>query len=133
MVEELLARLSSKVAMAIVPTMAEATPYTKPPVSEALIDLRVDPLPAEQLSAIKSLHEKLIGEYPTHKPQKKWEGLWEIGEDTVSTSQKTLGVTGYSFESKDKKRIVQCRLDGFTCNFLKPEASEAWEIGRAHV
>jgi uncharacterized protein (TIGR04255 family) len=112
--------------------MAEAPPYAKPPVSEALVDIRVDPLPSAQLSVIKSLHEKLIGEYPTQKAQQSWEGLWEIAEDRTSTSQKSLGVTGYSFESKDKKRIVQYRLDGFTCNFLKPDPSEAW-IGWEHL
>mgnify|MGYP002065841229 FL=1 len=118
--------------MTIVSAMAESLPYSKPPVSEALIDIRVDPLPAGQLSAIRILHEKVIGEYPTQKPQQRWEGLWEIGEDTISTSQKAFGVTGYSFESQDKKRIVQYRLDGFTCNFLKPDPSEAW-VGWAHL
>lgn len=118
--------------MTIVSAMAESPPYSNPPVSEALIDIRVDPLPAERLSVIKSLHEKVIGEYPTQKPQQRWEGLWEIGEDTISTSQKAFGVTGYSFESHDKKRIVQYRLDGFTCNFLKPDPSEAW-VGWAHL
>ena len=118
--------------MAIVPKMAASLPYSKPPVSEALIDIRVDPLPTEQLSVIMSLHESLISEYPTQKPQQRWEGLWEIAKDTVSTSQKALGVTGYYFESQDKKRIVQYRLDGFTCNFLKPDPSEVW-VGWEHL
>lgn len=112
--------------MFIVPMMVEAQSYTKPPVSEALIDIRVDPLPVAQLSVIKNLHEKLISEYPTQQPQQSWQGMWEISETTVSTSQKAFGVTGYSFEAQDKRRVVQYRLDGFTCNFLKSEASDAW-------
>lgn len=100
--------------------------YTKPPVSEALIDIRIDTLPATQVPLLESLHEKLHGEYPNKKPQKQWEGVWEVREDTISAAQKAHGITGYSFESKDKKRIIQYRLDGFTCNFLKPDPNEAW-------
>lgn len=118
--------------MTIVSTMVEAKSYRKPPVSEALIDIRVDPLPATQLSVIKSLHEQVIGDYPTQKPQQRWEGSWVIGEATVTTAQKTFGIAGYSFESRDKKRVVQYRLDGFTCNFLKPDPSEAW-VGWKHL
>lgn len=112
--------------------MAEASSYAKPPVSEALIDIRVDPLPAAQLSIIKHLHEQVLEDYPTQKPQQRWEGSWEVGGDTITTAQKAYGVTGYSFESQDKKRIVQYRLDGFTCNFLKPDPTEAW-VGWEHL
>jgi uncharacterized protein (TIGR04255 family) len=106
--------------------MAEAQSYSKPPVSEALIDIRVEPLPAMQLDIIRHLHEQLIKDYPTPRPQQRWEGSLEIGGDSITTGQKAYGVTGYSFESQDRKRIVQYRLDGFTCNFLKPDPSEAW-------
>lgn len=112
--------------------MAEASSYSKPPVSEALIDIRVDPLPAAQLSIIKRLHEQVLEDYPTQKPQQRWEGSWKVGEDTITTAQKACGVTGYFLESQDKKRIVQYRLDGFTCNFLKPDPTEAW-VGWEHL
>ena len=106
--------------------MPSAQVYTRLPVSEALIDIRIDPLPATQAPILESLHEKLRDEYPNKKPQQQWEGILEVREGTMATSQKAHGITGYIFESKDKKRIIQYRLDGFTCNFLKPDPHEAW-------
>lgn len=106
--------------------MPSVPAYTKPPVSEALIDIRIDPLPVTQVAVLDSLHEKLSSDYPTKKPQKQWEGTWEFREDVIAATQKAHGITGYLFESKDKKRIIQYRLDGFTCNFLKPDPHEAW-------
>lgn len=106
--------------------MSSVPTYTKPPVTEALIDIRIDPLPVTQMSILESLHEKLRGEYPNKKPQKQWEGIWEVREDTMAATQKAHGTIGYFFESKAKKRIIQYRLDGFTCNFLKPDPHEAW-------
>jgi len=106
--------------------MSIVSTYTKPPVSEALIDIRIDPLPLTEVSFLESLHEKLHSDYPDKRPQKQWEGRFELREDVMASTQKAHGITVYLFESKNKKRIVQYRLDGFTCNFLKPDPHEAW-------
>jgi len=52
--------------------------------------------------------------------------MFEVRDNALHSSQKTHGVIGFSFESEDKKRIIQYRLDGFTCNFLKPDHKESW-------
>jgi uncharacterized protein (TIGR04255 family) len=47
--------------------MLEAPQYKNPPVSEALIDIRIDPLPPENLQLIESLTNRLAAKYPTKK------------------------------------------------------------------
>lgn len=106
--------------------MATVPSYARPPVREALIDIRVNQLPADRLSVLEKLHEKLRAQYPNKRSQQRWEGMWEFREDALLSAQKAHGVTGFSFESEDKKRIVQYRLDGFTCNYLKPDPNESW-------
>ncbi len=106
--------------------MLKAPAYRMPPVREALIDIRINHLPVDKLGILESLHDKLIAKYPGKKPQQRWEGMFEVKENTLLSSQKTHGVVGYSYESEDKKRIIQYRLDGFTCNFLKPDHRESW-------
>ncbi|MEW6246674.1 MAG: TIGR04255 family protein [Nitrospirota bacterium] len=100
--------------------------YERPPVREALIDIRVNRLPAEKLPALEKLHEALRAQYPHKRPQQTWEGKFEFREDALLSAQKAYGITGFHFESDDKKRIIQYRLDGFTCNFLKPDPKERW-------
>lgn len=106
--------------------MMEVTPaYSKPPVREALIDIRVSPLAPTQLPALEALHDKLRSKYPTKKKQQNLQGLWEWREETLS-SRTSQRVAGFQFESSDGTRIVQYRLDGFTCNFIKPDPSAGW-------
>ena len=106
--------------------MSKVPAYRRPPVREALIDIRISNLSTEKLDILESLHDKLQAKYPGKRPQQKWEGMWELKENTLLSAQKTHGVVGFSYESEDKKRIVQYRLDGFTCNYLKPDHRESW-------
>jgi len=106
--------------------MSKVPAYSRPPVREALIDVRINPLSADKLGVLESLHDKLAIKYPGKRPQQKWEGMWELKENTLLSAQKTHGVVGFSLESEDKKRIIQYRLDGFTCNYLKPDHRESW-------
>jgi uncharacterized protein (TIGR04255 family) len=91
-----------------------------------LIDIRVNQLPADKLPVLENLHERLRAEYPNKRSQQSWEGMWEFREDALMSAQKAHGTTGFWFESKDKKKIIQYRLDGCTCNYLKPDPKESW-------
>ena len=106
--------------------MPKAPSYARPPVREAMIDVRIDHLSTDKLGALESLHDKLRIKYPGKRPQQKWEGMFELKENTLLSAQKTHGVVGFFFESEDKKKIIQYRLDGFTCNYLKPDHRESW-------
>ena len=107
-------------------TMSATPLYLRPPVREALIDIRIDPLPRSHLPALEELHERLSQDYPTKRTRHKWEGSFQIREATLTTSQRAQGPVGYRFESADGKQIVQFRLDGFTFNRLKPDPEESW-------
>lgn len=122
--------------------MLEAPKYKKPPVSEALIDIRIDPLPAEKLQLIEGLTNRLVANYPTKKLRYKFEGGVQIEGAKVVASPMHSGAYGIWLESEDQRGIIQLRLDGFTYNRMKPdpydvwpgwksmreEAREAWEI-----
>jgi len=105
--------------------MEVVPPYSKPPVREALIDIRINPLAPAQLPVLEELHERLRAEYPIKKKQQNLQGLWEWREETLS-SRASQRVAGFQFESTEGTRIVQYRLDGFTCNFIKPDPTAAW-------
>ena len=100
--------------------------YRRPPVREALIDVRINHLSTDKLGVLERLHDKLANKYPEKRSQQSWEGMFEVKGNALLSSQRTQGVVGFSFESGDKKRIIQYRLDGFTCNFLKPDHRESW-------
>ena len=78
-----------------------------------------------QLSVLEGLHEQLRAEYPIKKKQQNLQGLWEWREETLS-SRTSQRISGFQFESPEGTRIVQYRLDGFTCNFIKPDPKAAW-------
>lgn len=100
--------------------------YSKPPVREALIDIRINPLAPAQLPVLEALHEQLRISHPTKKKQQKFQGLLEWREETIS-SRTSQRVAGFQFESSDGTRVIQYRLDGFTCNFIKPDPQAEWE------
>lgn len=106
--------------------MPGAPSYRKPPVGEALIDIRVDPFSKDYLQRLEGLHGKLITNYPNKKTRHKFEGTVQIEGDKVVASPKVSGPYGYWFESEDRRRIVQVRLDGFTYNRIKPDPYEEW-------
>jgi|CXWL01.1.fsa_nt_gi uncharacterized protein (TIGR04255 family) len=100
--------------------------YKKPPVSEALIDIRIDPLPPEKLEIIENLTDKLIAKYPTKKLRYKFEGGVQIEGAKVVASPVSSGAYGVWLQSEDQKAIIQLRLDGFTHNRMKPDPYEVW-------
>jgi uncharacterized protein (TIGR04255 family) len=106
--------------------MSDTPEYKRPPVGEALIDIRVDPLPPDYLQRLDKLHDKVSRDYPTKKVRHSFEGSIQIEGGTVVTSPVTSGPFGYWFESKDNKKIIQVRLDGFTYNSIKADPYEAW-------
>jgi uncharacterized protein (TIGR04255 family) len=100
--------------------------YRKPPVWEALIDVRIDALSTDKLPDLENLHEALREEYPNKKVRYQFAGGIQIEGDRVVHSPVASGAFGYRFESEDGRRIVQYRLDGFTYNRIKPDPNEEW-------
>ncbi|MBU6434736.1 MAG: hypothetical protein KJS98_15620, partial [Nitrospirae bacterium] len=72
--------------------MLEVPQYKNPPVSEALIDIRIDPLPPENLQLIESLTNRLAAKYPTKKLRYKFEGGIQVEGAKVVASPVASGV-----------------------------------------
>lgn len=98
---------------------------SKAPITEALIDIRVNVRDELKIEQLYSIYNFISKEYPNKKERHKWEGSLEFkkGETPISTAAEMID--GYVFISTDKKQICQARLDGFTFSRLKPY--ETWE------
>jgi uncharacterized protein (TIGR04255 family) len=111
--------------------------HPQAPITEAVLDIRVD-LPEETtLEALAQLGSKWREEYPTRRDRLQLRGEWTMGtEVSVRGKQSQLG---YIYVSQDDLQVVQARLDGFTFSRLRPyinwehfcsEARRLWRIYR---
>lgn len=109
--------------------------YTKAPITEALIDLRVTMPPETNLSMLRELHRDIEKAYPTTEEMFAVQGQLEFGSTITTTTRQTP--VGYRFLSGDQQQILQARLDGFTFsrlapyetwNALRDEAFRLWQV-----
>lgn len=109
--------------------MAEWTTFPNAPITEALLDIRVQ-LPAEvNLARLAMYYDSVKERYPTKRERHSWQGGFKLNPPgNVEVLQSQGGPDGYLLTSTDGKQIVQARLDGFTLNRLKPY--DRWETLR---
>ncbi len=97
--------------------------YPNPPITEAVLEIKVS-VPADFATAqIEQLHELLPG-YPTKKKRRTVESIFPVEGDTAPKTTSTD--TGYFFTSENGKQIVQARPDGFALSQLNPY--QGWEL-----
>jgi uncharacterized protein (TIGR04255 family) len=122
------------------PQVAEIFPNA--PITEAVIDIRVELPDNASLPKLEKLHDLIRAEYPGKKSRRRFEAKIELKEEQQPLRTTTFRQDGYYFASPDEKRIVQYRLDGFSFNRLRPysrwedlrdEARRAWDIYVAHT
>jgi uncharacterized protein (TIGR04255 family) len=122
-------------------TDSVAIHYENAPITEALIDIRVE-LPASEtgLQVLESVHDGVKNTYPGKKKRLYLQGQLSAGDEVGASATQT--VMGYSFSSEDGKQIFQARRDGFTFSRLRPygswpqlrdEARRLWHIYREAV
>jgi uncharacterized protein (TIGR04255 family) len=112
--------------------------YKTPPITEAIIDLRIE-APSELLiSNLSKAHEGQEATYPTVQERYVAFGQMQVGPQVSATAASQH--IGYFFRSDDGKKIYQARLDGFTMsrlapyenwNTLRDEARRLWDIYRS--
>ena len=104
--------------------MSKDIVFPNPPITEALLDIRVNLSKEMTLQELSLFHTDIKGEFQEKK--ERHTGSFQIktgaAPEMVSSSSRT---DGYLFLSKEKNKIVQARLDGFTFNKLKPYSD--WE------
>ncbi len=97
------------------------------PIVEALIDIRVK-LPSDiNVAKLQALHPLVDELYPQVQELKKGSVTIKAGE-AFEAATGDIRHIGYRYFSKDKKQILQSRLDGFTLSRLKPY--ETWDALR---
>ncbi len=118
--------------------MTDQVPYTKAPITEALIDIQVT-LPEDV--TVSDLARVDIGEeigYPQRRNRFAVLGEIAIG-DQIETAARQMHV-GYDFVSMDERQIVQVRQNGYTFSRLAPydrwqtfreEARRLWDVYRS--
>jgi uncharacterized protein (TIGR04255 family) len=105
--------------------LSEYTIFSRDPIIEALLDIRVK-LPEEiTLTKLEAFHETLKNRFPEKQQRVSMEsGVKLIPESTMPLPSGGV-VDGYFLRSPDEKKLVQIGLDGFTFNKLKPY--KGWE------
>jgi uncharacterized protein (TIGR04255 family) len=117
-------------------TMTQIKHYTKAPITEALIDLRIVPLGERSLINLKNLQQSLSENYPQLEEINLAQGQFQQTGSTV-TATAIQSPLGYRFISDDKTQVFQACLNGFTLSQLEPyknwdtlrnEAKRLWEL-----
>jgi len=106
--------------------MSKQTHYANAPITEAVIDIRVNLSKDIDISELENFYVEESNNYPKKNAIKAIEARFTGGEH-VSAAAKQMPY-GIAFTSKDKRQIVQVRLDGFTFSRLVPYQN--WETFR---
>lgn len=120
--------------------MTEYTVFPNAPITEALLDIRVE-LPADvDIKKLECFHDLVKDRYPDKKTKGMVAVQVQVSPDGTPQSLPALGgPQGFLFRSPSEHKIVQVRLDGFTFNKLKPyeewkkfrdEAAQMWKMYR---
>lgn len=114
--------------------MNEYTVFPNAPITEALLDIRVQ-LPEEvDIRKLEAFHDSIKERFPEKKQRRSVEVKIPIlPESASSTLPVSGGPDGYLFRSPNENKIVQARLDGFTFNKLKPYEDWRTFSSEAHI
>lgn len=113
--------------------------YTKPSITEAVIDFKVDFPINIDISVLKELQHKINTDYPVCEEIVILSVQGQIQTAPSLEATATQSLVGYRFLSSDGKQIFQARLDSFTFSRLVPyngwekfrdEAKRLWNMYR---
>ncbi len=113
--------------------------YSKAPITEATIDLRVT-LPEDFALSRLEAFQSVLGEGYVEKQNLHFNEFL-IQPEAHTTAHRTQQI-GYRFIHADKRRVIQARIDGFSFTLLAPyeywetfsaEAQRLWSQFRDHV
>lgn len=114
------------------------TPYPNAPITEAVIDLRVEVSPEVSVVDLAKVQKGEESSYPTVEIVNEGEFKLVLGPQAVANT--STQHVGFLFRSGDGKHIHQARMNGFTMSRLAPyprwedfcpEARRLWGIYRS--
>lgn len=101
--------------------------YKKNPITEALIDIHIDPMLSVGPSIIEQFHEVFQSDFPEKRPRYKIGSILQADLSTKEVQHKDeVNIQGFQFWKTDKKEVIQSRLDGFSYSRLAPY--DCWEV-----
>jgi uncharacterized protein (TIGR04255 family) len=117
--------------------MTERTHYSRAPITEAIIDLRVAQPQEFTIENLALIQDAVVDRYP--RQENMYTGqvniqVWEPGQGEILHQQ-----LGFRFIDKAEQHIFQARLDGFAFSVLAPydrwetfrdEARHLWDVYR---
>lgn len=106
-------------------------PYPNPPIREAVVDIRIDPLDSSYLQQLEELHHEVKTQFPDKKTRPSWRGTLKLHDHDILVESETFTPDGFLYSSADAQKTVQFRLNGFTYNCLKPYPPKGWPVVRS--
>lgn len=98
----------------------------KAPIVEGLIDLRVRLPKGFEPQKLKELHARIGERYPACLESSTFQTELEFNPERGAKHAFLRNVSGYRFESPDKRYVFQAQVGGFTLSRLKPY--ETWAL-----
>jgi uncharacterized protein (TIGR04255 family) len=120
--------------------MISGQKYSRAPITEAIIDLRVEARPDLTPADLEGCQVAEEEAYPKKTKMMQAFGQFQLGAGggTVAQAESAEHI-GFMFKSRDEKQIFQAQRDGFTLNRLAPypgwsvfqgEARRLWNMYR---
>ena len=92
--------------------MADNAYYSKAPITEATIDLRITPTQGFSVEDLVPLREAVADRYPIQEEEHlRYQQMSFVGTDLLQT-EGGHQLNGFRFVSEDKREIFYARLDG---------------------
>ncbi len=119
--------------------MGEARHYPKAPITEAIIDLRVEFAEDIDAATLKRVGDSVLADYPQQEELFEATGQFDVRPGIGTSTSVHQHSAGYKASSADKKQILQSRRNGFTFSRLAPydrwetfrnEARRLWKVYR---
>lgn len=110
---------------------------TRPPLIEALFDIKVKLNDSLSLQTLDKLHDQVKNDFPDKRPRGITKFTIGNKEGKPFAASPEIAVNGYVCFSSDQKKVVQFRTDGFTFSYLKsysgwelirPESEKLWDL-----
>ncbi|HEV8501810.1 MAG TPA: TIGR04255 family protein [Casimicrobiaceae bacterium] len=114
--------------------------YKSAPITEAVIELRVQPPGSPGTTALERLADSLASEFPKRAPMQFVQmGIEHKAGEPITQSVQHSNV-GFRLNKADDSRVLQIRHDGFAISHMRPysdwdtfkaEARPLWDLYRA--
>lgn len=101
------------------------TKLARPPISEALIDLRVTLPPGVDADRMSAFGSVVRSTYPESQNVLAWTGAFGLQNGQPLVQEPKSQQLGFMYRSVDRLQVVQARTDGFTFSRLRPYTE--WE------